>query len=263
MKRIKIAYGGGRSLEVQVLQWLSSQEEFEVVAVCPVPYDDDPEYNGQLMSVINANNYTVCDVQGLLEYDIDIGLSVNYHRIIKEDILRHCHKGFYNIHHSYNLRLRGRNITTHAILNTLDENIFYHGTTLHMMVPELDAGGIIASCSISIEETDTAYSLFRKTDEMAFQMIKEWLPRIAFETVFPYEPPKGRVHSYRNFELPERRVEESMSLERVDAYIRAFDYPGKEPAFILKGDKRIHLVYNARDQYQKKFEALGKTYYKE
>ena len=110
------------------------------MAVCPVPYDIDPEYHDQLMQVIKENDYYICDIKGFLYLEVDMGLSVNYHRIIDEEILRHCTKGFYNVHHSYNLRLRGRNITTHAILNTVTENIFYHGSTLHLMAPELDSG---------------------------------------------------------------------------------------------------------------------------
>lgn len=40
--KVKIAYGG-RSLGVKILQWISSQKIFDVVAACPIPYEVDPE----------------------------------------------------------------------------------------------------------------------------------------------------------------------------------------------------------------------------
>ena len=263
MAKVKIAYGGGRFLGVQVLKWLSSQDEFEIVAVCPVPYKYDPEYYDQMMEIVRNNHYLVCDINELKDMAIDIGLSVNYHRIIEENILNHCRKGFYNVHHSYNLRLRGRNITTHVLLNTLDEKIHYHGTTLHRMVPELDAGGIVASQAISIMKTDTAYTLFKKIDMLALDMLKEWIPRLAFENVVLYEPPEEMVHKYKNSDLPSREIKESMPNERIDVIIRAFDFPGKEPAFIMRNGKQIHLVYTKRDKYQRAFEINGNLYYAE
>jgi methionyl-tRNA formyltransferase len=262
MKKIKIAYAGGRSLGVKTLQWLSGEKRFEVVAVCPVPYENDPEYHDDFMRIIQENEYRNCDIADLKNIEIDLGLSVNYHKIIKEDILCHCSMGFYNIHHSYNLRLRGRNITTHAILNTLDENVFYHGTSLHRMVPKLDAGPIVASSAVNIEECDTAYSLFNKADKAAYELIKEWLPRISEQCVFPYYPASEGIHMYRNADLPDRRIDsETMSSLEINTYVRAFDFPGKEPAFIEKSGKKKHLVCFVRDQYQHEIMVKGHTYF--
>lgn len=254
--------GGGRSLGVRTLQWLSMQEEFEVVAVCPVPYELDHKYHGELMKVVEENHLNVCDISEIKNMDVELGLSVNYHKIIGEDILDHCSKGFYNVHHSYNLRLRGRNISTFAILNTLNENVFYHGTTIHKMSPKLDAGSIAASRSVGINEEDTAYSLFKKADNEAFMMIKEWLPRIAFERVFLYEPPEDGVHYYRNSDLPDRRLDtSSMSDTQINTYVRAFDFPGFEPAYLEENGVKIHLVFKSRDVYQHQYNLKDHIYY--
>lgn len=262
MKKVKIAFGGGRKLGIKTLKWLSEQNNFEIVAVCPVPEEFDAESHNAFINAANEFQWNVCDISELKNMELDIGLSVNYHKIINKDILELCRKGFYNIHHSYNLRLRGRNITTHAILNTLSEQIFYHGTTLHKMVSQLDAGPIAASRPIQINYYDTAFSLFQKADEEALSLIKEWLPRIAFQEVFLYEPPKEGVHCYRNADLPDRAIDmERMSKEEIDTFIRAFDFPGKEPAFLEAGGEKIHLVYYARGSYRYEYVVKGKTYY--
>lgn len=199
-----------------------------------------------------------------MRLDIDIGLSVNYHKIIREEVLCHCRKGFYNVHHSYNMRLRGRNITTHVLLNSLKENIYYHGTSLHRMVPKLDAGPIVASSSIEIEDTDTAYTLFKRTDDLAFELLKEWMPRIATQNVFPYYPSDECVHDYKNADLPDKRIDiESMTPDEIDIYVRAFDFPGKEPAFTVQNGDRKHMVLYPRDEYQTPVTIGGRIYYTE
>lgn len=264
MNRTKIAYGGGRALGVKVLQWLSSQEIFDVVAVCPIPYKSDPEYHEAILNIINENHYRQCEIEELLDLDIDIGLSVNYHKIIREEILYHCRDGFYNVHHSYNMRLRGRNITTHVLLNTLRENVYYHGTSIHRMIPELDAGPIVASKSVEIENNDTAYSLFRKTDDAAFELVKEWLPRITMQKVFPYSPSDECVHTYRSIELPDKRIDmEGMTSEEINVHIRAFDFPGNEPAFTESDGVKKHIVLLPRDKYQTPIIIGERVYYTE
>lgn len=229
-----------------------------------MPYDADKEYHDKMMQIISENHYRVCEMSGIKNLDIDMGLSVNYHKIIGEDILCHCKKGFYNIHHSYNLRLRGRNITTHAILNTLNENICYHGTCLHRMISKLDAGPIIASRAVSIEEDDTAYSLFQKADMAAFEMAKEWLPRIAFQEVMPYNPPEAGIHNYRDRELPDRSIDLSIVTgKELSVWVRAFDYPGKEPAFFYEDGCKKHLVFRRRDSYVHERRINGDLYFTE
>lgn len=232
-----------------------------MVAVCPIPYEADLEYHDAMMNTVNENGLYVCDIRGLKRIEPEIGLSVNYHRIIRGDILSCCAKGFYNIHHSYNLRLRGRNITTHAILNTVRENIFYHGTSLYLMSSKLDAGSIVAARSISIEASDTAYTLFNKADEAAFELVKEWLPRLAGQKVFLYEPPAEGIHFYRASDLPDRQIDIRMRAEEINAYVRAFDFPGKEPCYMVWNGSKVHLVYKEREPYSHKVEIKGCCFY--
>ncbi len=264
MEKVKIALGVGRTLGIQILKWISSHELFDVVAVCPVPHNEDPNSYYDIQKVIEENNYRQCDIEELLGLDIDVGLSVNYHRIIRKEILDHCRIGFYNVHHSYNMRLRGRNISTHALLNTLDENIRYHGSSIHLMVEELDAGPIVSTKAVEIEDSDTAYSLFCKANEAAYEIVKEWLPRIVTQKIYPYYPPIEGIHKYLNLDIPDRRIDlASMSQQVVDVYIRAFDFPGKEPAFLECEGVIKHLVFSPRDEYITPISLGDKTYYTE
>lgn len=210
-----------------------------------------------MKKVASENHLRICNMSEVSNEIFDIGLSVNYNQIIPESILQHCKKGFYNIHHSYNMRLRGRNITTHAILNASKDKMFYHVTTLHKMVAKLDAGPIVASRSCTIESSDTAFSLFCKVDGLAYEMIKEWIPRIALQHVELYDAPERGVRYFSNKDLPSREIDIDMSGEDIYDLVRAFDFPGYAPAYMILNDRKVDLVVDKREKYNKKIYLKG------
>lgn len=254
--------GGGRKLGIEVLKWLCTLDWLRVTAVCLVPYEFDVDYTEEMQKVIDENHLNSYKLEEVKNMKFDVGLSVNYHAIIPSEILQICKKGFYNVHHSYNLSLRGRNITTHAILNVKKEGIRYHGTTLHKMIPQLDAGPIVASMACEIEATDTAYSLFCKVDTLALQIIKDWIPRLSCQVVYPYEPPEGGVHYYKNKDLPSREIQvDLLEGDEIYDYVRAFDFPGKEPAYVMENGIKKSLVLHRRSNFTKKIEIKAYSYY--
>ena len=259
---VKILFGGGRGLGAEILKWLVGLEWVDIASVCPIPEELDGCYAKEIRQIIHENHLKESTIEEIAEEKFDLGLSVNYHKIIPAHILENCQKGFFNVHHSYNLRLKGRNITTHAILNSRKEEIYYHGTTLHKMVPELDAGPIVASYACSIEEDDTAFSLFQKVDRLAFEMVKEWFPRIALQKVYLYPVPEEGIHSYRERDLPPKEIPiDILSAEEIYDYVRAFDFTGKEPAYIIKDSKKKRIVLKEREGFREKTEIKGRCYY--
>ena len=260
---VKLLFAGGRELGTNVLEWLCNQDYIEIVGVCPLPEGFDGDNYQRIRDIIERYHLPIVEMSDVVNLVFDIGLSVNYNRIISADVLNVPSKGFFNVHHSYNLRLKGRNITTHAILNSRKENVFYHGTTLHKMVPQLDAGPIVASKACEILHDDTAFSLSQKVDMLALELVKEWIPRIAHQAVFMYEPPREGIHEYRNKDLPEKEIHLD-ELESDDIYdlVRAFDYGEYEPAYFFdKNGTKICLVAQRRDEYIRGIEVKGKVYY--
>ncbi|MHA1410724.1 MAG: formyltransferase family protein, partial [Candidatus Odinarchaeia archaeon] len=201
------------------------------------------------------------DISELYNFNFKIGISVNYNKIISEDVIKLAALRFWNIHHSYNLRLRGRNITTHAILATVKDNIYYHGTTLHQIVPKLDAGPIVASKSTPIYDIDTAYSLFSRLDDIAYELIYNWLPRISFEKVYLYQPPKEGIKYFKKVDLPSKEIPQNISDREFYDYVRAFDFIGHSPAYTILDDKKVELVLFERGDYVFPIKLRGKIFY--
>lgn len=230
--KIQVLYCTSRYLGYRVLQWLISRSpEFVIAGVCLSESNAPITCNDIIRDLLRINHIPEITWENIGDLEYDIGLSVNYDRIISQEFLERADKGFWNIHHSYNMRLRGRNITTHAILTARQTGIYYHGTSLHKMVPELDAGPIVASKATAIYDYDTAYTLFSRVEDMAYQLIDEWIPRICFETVYTYEAPKEGIMMFRNKDIGSREILESYDHNKIYDIIRAFDFPGFEPAY--------------------------------
>ena len=95
----------------------------------------------------------------LIEQQPDVLFSINYWKTISKEHIDLVKGGIINIHHSYLLKYRGRYSTSWAIINS-DKNNKTHGTTLHYITSKLDEGPIIDSRKCTIDDLDTAESLF-------------------------------------------------------------------------------------------------------
>lgn len=258
----RIIFAGGRDLGVRVFAWLNTCDWADIIGVVPLNQKFDPDFYDEMCRLIKKYNVPVISIEDLSNLSYDIGLSVNFNKIIKPEVLEKPTKGFFNVHHSYNLRLRGRNIATQAILNSRVSGYYYHGTTLHKMVSELDAGPIVASRACDIKKNDTAYTLFKRVDKLAYELIKEWMPRIALQNIATYETPTKDVYLFKNKDLPDKEVKLDMDDDAFYDFVRAFDFPGKEPAYYLDNKQIVPLVIIPREnEYESKIILKKHVYY--
>lgn len=237
-KKTRVAFLGSRPLGKAVLQFLLSEPDVDVIGML-VRRGGPEDYWKEDPRDLDVRRFK--DEAEMLTEAFDLGISVNYWKILKEPVLSHPAFGFVNVHHSYNLRLRGRHCTTHAIIRARQDNIWHHGSTLHYMAEQLDAGQIIASCDCPILESDTALTLFQRVDEVSFEMLKEWLPRLWRERVIPYDPP-SEFHVWKSSAVSEKEVNiESDALEVYDK-VSAFMFPPLEPPYTYMNDRRVYLT---------------------
>ena len=263
MNKKSIVFAGGRELGVKVFAWLNTCEWADVIGIVPLSRDFDPDYYDEMLRLIEQYHTPVYMIDELSELKYDIGLSVNFNRIIKPEVLEKPTIGFYNVHHSYNLRLKGRNIATQAILNSRVSGYYYHGTTLHRIVPELDAGPIVASRACDIKKNDTAYTLFKRVDGLAYELIQEWMPRVALQSIATYETPTKDVYSFKNRDLPDKQLNMELDDEVFYDYVRAFDYPGKDPAFFVNNEGNVVplVLIPRKNEYESKILIKNHEFY--
>ena len=244
MTQVKVAFLGSRPLGKIALQILNELSNVEIVAsVVKEPplkawWKDDPFYIAK--KPLKSH-------EDLKNIEFDLGLSVNYWRYINPLILEIPNLGFVNMHHSYNLSLRGRNMTSMAILSAKKLNKWYHGTSLHYMDESLDTGPIIASSACQITKTDTAWSLFCKVEKLGAELLHQWLPRIILSKVPSAYPSKNQPIFLKardkDLYLKDIFIEPEYSFD----FVRAFDFNRYfDLAFTVINMKKIYLTTNPK-----------------
>jgi methionyl-tRNA formyltransferase len=182
-------------------------------------------------------------VSNLGDLPFDLGISVNFWELLRRPLLDRPALGFVNVHHSYNLRFRGRHCTTYAIQRARIDNIWHHGTTLHYISERLDAGKIIASQVCPIFESDTAKDLFERVETLCQEMLKEWLPRVWRESPIPYEPP-AEFHTYRNADIQDKHIDLTQEPIAIYDKVRSLTFPPYESPWSERNGRRgtLHLA---------------------
>jgi methionyl-tRNA formyltransferase len=162
----------------------------------------------------------------------DIFLSIYYLKKIKKDLIDNCL--CVNLHSAKLPEYRGRNTFAHAIQN----GELNYTMTLHLMTEEFDEGDIITERTFPIEFDDTCWTLYKKAQEVAFQMFVDALPNILDET-FTTKKQVG-IPRYYDKNL-DKELKMDMTAYEFYNKIRSLDFPPYEPAYLMVGGKKIHL----------------------
>lgn len=244
MNKIRVVFCGGRPLGSHSIELLEKMDNIEIVGcVTKAPpinawWKNDPhEY------VINK--YPSLELEDLNDLDFDFGISINYWKIIPDNIIMKPKLGFINLHHSYNLSYKGRDMTTHVLRSFRKNKQFFHGTTLHYTDDGLDTGPVIASLPCDILESDTAWSLFNKTEEVGEELLEYWLPKLVLNKAPTMKPEPNDELNFRK-EL-KREVDGNMTDVEMYDFVRSLDFNNLfEPAYlVIRGEKRYLTISNS------------------
>lgn len=239
---INVVFLGSRPLGRFALQILKEMSHVNVVG-CVVKepsttawWKDDPYYDCQ--NVLDSHE----DLMGI---DFDLGVSINYWKIIPNDIIQKPKLGFINLHHAYNLCLRGRDMNARAILSARKSNRWFHGTCLHYTDDGLDTGPIIANAACEITELDTGWTLFQRIENAGRDLLSEWLPRVSMSKIPTASPEQGHpLYLKANGSIDQKFIQrlDDSPLESFDI-VRAYDFNNLfEPAYTIKGEKKVYLT---------------------
>ncbi|HGC3668881.1 TPA: formyltransferase family protein, partial [Escherichia coli] len=190
--------------------------------------------------------YKQLSLADLESIDFDFGVSINYWNIIPDNIIKKPIMGFVNLHHSFNLCYRGRDMTTYAIRDARKMNRWFHGTCLHYTNDGLDTGPIISSLACEISELDTAWTLFNKVEILGYTLLQEWLPRLVVTRIPLVYPEAGHPLSFRRDISKEIDIQKGNKLDLYDL-VRSLDFNNHyEPSFYIKNGEKIYLTTNSQ-----------------
>lgn len=163
--------------------------------------------------------------------DCDIFFSVFYDKLISAEFIAGRKKCF-NFHGGILPEYRGSGTINWAIINGEKET----GITLHEIDSLVDHGPVIDIAKISIDEKDTAQTIYERLEEVIFEMFKKWFVRLVTldYTATIQDHSKAKLYTRKD-------LQEAKNASRL---VRAFTFQDKESAYYInsRGEK-IHLDY--------------------
>lgn len=249
----KVIVLGVHPLATKIVKNLQCRDDVEVFGVITAPYDkefidpwDDPGlYNYATRSNIRIFEDPPHFLESTGRQKFDLAINVRFSHILKRDFIDHFRIGVINTHGGLLPMRAGMNIPCFNILLGDKEG----GCTMHFIDESIDTGDIIDYARFRIEETDTSFSIFKKTQKAIWDVYISNIDSILSEELnrVPQEDLIQNNHDRRYFKSDDldalKIVDPSkMTLEELDRHARAFDFPGHEPAYFLFEDRKIYLT---------------------
>lgn len=145
-----VLYLGDRALARRVAEWILADPERGLVAgVCYGCDEPDPAWQA------------------------DLGVSVQYRRILPETEIRRYPRGVVNLHTGYLPFNRGAMPNVWPIIDHTPA-----GVTLHYLNAGVDTGPIVDRRKVDVLPTDTGETLYRRLEAAAFDLFVDAWPRM-------------------------------------------------------------------------------------
>ncbi|WP_267163509.1 methionyl-tRNA formyltransferase [Halovenus salina] len=261
-----VAFFGSHPLGERCLQLLDDTPDIDISVVVTYPKKYDSWWAGSVHERALEFGYPVLepdDERGVLNYEVDYIVSVYYPNILGEELLQHPDDGALNLHQAELPRYQGSNVFSHSIMNARDDDYWKHGTTIHFMAEEVDAGDVVDRRFVDITEEDTARSLYEKTREASAALFEETLPQIVSGEVHEMRTPQSEFNGPTYFyykssldgkkEIPLEELADPADERALYDKIRALDFPPFKPAHTTVGGTDIHLTKSSYEEFGEMF----------
>lgn len=162
------------------------------------------------------------------QFEPDLLVSIHYRHLVPMTIIRSAKRGGINLHPSLLPRYRGAFSIPWAIINGERET----GITFHFMTANFDEGPIVLQHRVPLSGQESAGAMFLQLIELGIARLPDAI--VLAITAPPSARPQVGTPSYYPRRVPyDGVIDPSWPLDRVDRFIRALDFPGKEPAQLL------------------------------
>ena len=160
---LRIVFLGSRPISLKIYNLIKKN----IVAVIKVKEKKKFKWWNKDVNSLKINFNTLKNLQKI---NFDLGFSINYNKIIPQNILRLAKIGFINIHYSYKNYYKGRNIMFFSIMNYPKQKA---GFTIHWMNKKIDDGNIIAYKKVKIKKNDTSEKLYFRIEKELLSFLKK------------------------------------------------------------------------------------------
>lgn len=249
MKKQKIVVFGDLPIATKVVMSLKEMENVDLAGVVignDMPHNNDPwQDTPVLKDYCKKNDIKVFSIEQLGDIsDLHLGLSCRFSKIIKQKTIDLFKIGIINMHGGLLPEFAGLYSCNFSVLYGSE----FGGGTLHWIDEGIDTGDILRRCKFKIEYNDTGYTVFQKTQIALYENLISIIPEVLNGTI------KGTpIDEYISKGYPKRYFKKNSILDYKQVYmkdfrdgsairkIRAFDFPGYEPAYMVAEGEKIYL----------------------
>jgi undecaprenyl-phosphate 4-deoxy-4-formamido-L-arabinose transferase len=161
------------------------------------------------------------DLQRLQEWAPELILSFYYRNLLPAEVLRIPRRGAFNMHGSLLPKYRGRAPINWAILSGETET----GATLHEMVEQADAGGIIDQEAVPIGPDDTASMVQQRVTQAALRILDRQLEPLKAGTATRRPQAASQASVFGRRRPDDGKIEWSRPARDIHNLIRAVTHP--------------------------------------
>jgi methionyl-tRNA formyltransferase len=211
--------------------------------------DDDTTAYAQQIGVPVRLDPTIAGVrQAVDELVPDAVVVSSFNRIIGADLLDCC--PFVNVHYAPLPRGRGRATVNWAIING-DDSAWI---SIHHLVPQLDAGGILHQASVPIGPRSTVTTLYEELNALQRDAIADAVGRaIAGDSGIPQDESQATYYCTRTPDDGE--IDWTRSAAEIDRLVRALQ-PPFPPAFTWLGLRKLSIESASLPEQHRRYEGV-------
>lgn len=228
MKFFFLAFG---NMSLRTLTDLISMNEIPEFVVTHKSYlynDCKEKFYDKLDDICKNNfiNLIITDKVSELKDEIskvDLGISVGFMEIIKQDVFKAPQFGILNLHCGKLPEYRGRAPISRTIMDGNSSQFI----TLHKIDSGVDSGHILLEKAIIIEEDDDVNSLYYKCSIHSALLVKEGIEllRMGKADLFKEQDSSGKYKPWHKLSDDERLIDWSKSNKQIYNKIRAMSSP--------------------------------------
>lgn len=235
----KILFMGRKQVSAKLMEYFSSLPSLEIVGVLTDSHLDGSP-TAKLATELNLPLYEFDEALELIKKGIlvfDLGISILYWRILRDEFITHPSKGVINFHPAILPEYKGSGGYNLAILEGLSE----WGVSAHYIDEGVDTGNIINVSRFPIDAAaETAVTLESKSMSVLEMLAKKIIAEaIEAHSLLPSYKNEGGKYMSRSEMEGMKRIREGDDLSRK---VRAFWFPPYDGAYIEIDGNRYTLV---------------------
>lgn len=240
----KILFLGSKNIGLECLKFLYKNEknlDFKLVGVLTNSRGSDIKNfcNSKSIKIFSGLD----DLQKIERFDI--GISVQYHEILKIQHIERAKEIFVNLHMAPLPEYRGCNQFSFAIINKDEE----FGTTIHRLEEGIDSGDIIFEKRFNIPEDIWVEDLYNETFNKSVELFKDSLSDLLSQNYklvsqnSLLDKRKTSLH-YRKEINEIKKINLEWSKDKIERHIRATYMKEFEPPFAMIKKEKIYFNKN-------------------